>query len=326
MLEPLTPIPKLRPPSRARAREGKLASGFFGYNGRTRAPKTRPNLPKSHLVAELVATKVASGVRYYGFRYYNPSTGRWLSRDPIEEQGGVNLYGFVGNNPTNSQDALGLASLRSYIANGITSGAEVAARFYNQLAALNARYPQLQGLTNSVLDYARPALNGVVDTNPSSMGWVDLTLAWFFELGNNPMRFGSNDRTTQDLKQEDGVNDARALAKQQLAACPNAKPVDKTWTYGQAQFYQGITNGDLATSFTGSYHVHVDVICCGQGGSSQSVLKFTVTNTTGLASGTRLRKATGPGKPHQSIIPDRNRGDPGYNIGGNFDQEWKWDE
>src|SRR6266511_5723635 len=36
---------------------------------------------------------------YYGFRYYNPSTGRWLSRDPIEEQGGINLYGFVFNDP-----------------------------------------------------------------------------------------------------------------------------------------------------------------------------------------------------------------------------------
>jgi len=108
VLEPLTPIPKLRPPSRARAREGKLASGFFGYNGRTRAPKTRPNLPKSHLVAELVATKVASGVRYYGFRYYNPSTGRWLSRDPAEEQGGLNLYGFIGNSSVNAIDLLGL--------------------------------------------------------------------------------------------------------------------------------------------------------------------------------------------------------------------------
>jgi RHS repeat-associated protein len=50
-----------------------------------------------------------SGLLYYGFRYYNPSTGRWPSRDPIEEQGGVNLYGFVGNDPVGSVDVLGLA-------------------------------------------------------------------------------------------------------------------------------------------------------------------------------------------------------------------------
>src|SRR6266567_4113756 len=45
---------------------------------------------------------------YYGFRYYNPSTDRWLSRDPIEESGGKNLYGFVGNNPLKFVDYLGL--------------------------------------------------------------------------------------------------------------------------------------------------------------------------------------------------------------------------
>src|SRR5690606_11439989 len=32
---------------------------------------------------------------YYGFRYYDPETGRWPNRDPIEEEGGYNLYGFV---------------------------------------------------------------------------------------------------------------------------------------------------------------------------------------------------------------------------------------
>ena len=47
---------------------------------------------------------------YYGFRYYNPSTGRWLSRDPIEEQGGINLYCFVGNAPAGRWDYLGLVS------------------------------------------------------------------------------------------------------------------------------------------------------------------------------------------------------------------------
>jgi RHS repeat-associated protein len=50
-----------------------------------------------------------SGFLYYGYRYYNPSTGRWLNRDPIEEFGGRALYAFVGNNPISFLDALGLA-------------------------------------------------------------------------------------------------------------------------------------------------------------------------------------------------------------------------
>jgi RHS repeat-associated protein len=47
---------------------------------------------------------------YYGFRYFTPSTGRWLARDPIEEQGGVNVYGFVNNNPIEKIDPNGLWS------------------------------------------------------------------------------------------------------------------------------------------------------------------------------------------------------------------------
>jgi len=49
-----------------------------------------------------------TGLLYYGFRYYNPSTGRWLSKDPLGERGGLNLYGFVQNAPTRYVDKLGL--------------------------------------------------------------------------------------------------------------------------------------------------------------------------------------------------------------------------
>ncbi len=45
---------------------------------------------------------------YYGYRYLDPHTGRWPSRDPIEEEGGINLYGFVGNDGINKWDLLGL--------------------------------------------------------------------------------------------------------------------------------------------------------------------------------------------------------------------------
>jgi uncharacterized protein RhaS with RHS repeats len=38
---------------------------------------------------------------------YNPSTGRWLNRDPIGERGGVNLYALVGNDPLGEIDVLG---------------------------------------------------------------------------------------------------------------------------------------------------------------------------------------------------------------------------
>lgn len=42
----------------------------------------------------------------YGYRYYDPVTGRWPSRDPIGERGGINLYGMVRNKATSSVDYL----------------------------------------------------------------------------------------------------------------------------------------------------------------------------------------------------------------------------
>jgi RHS repeat-associated protein len=48
---------------------------------------------------------------YYGYRFYNASTGRWLNRDPIGEDGGVNLFALVRNDPVGISDSLGLSAL-----------------------------------------------------------------------------------------------------------------------------------------------------------------------------------------------------------------------
>ncbi len=45
---------------------------------------------------------------YYNYRYYNPADGRWINRDPIAEEGGWNLYGFVKNDAISKNDGLGL--------------------------------------------------------------------------------------------------------------------------------------------------------------------------------------------------------------------------
>jgi len=48
-----------------------------------------------------------SDLLYYGRRYYKPSTGTWLNRDPMEESGGQNLYEFALNNSINLFDTDG---------------------------------------------------------------------------------------------------------------------------------------------------------------------------------------------------------------------------
>jgi RHS repeat-associated protein len=77
-----------------------------------RARKNRVQVAQGRRVARGVGIKSASGVHetglvYYGHRYYSPSLGRFVNRDPIEEQGGLNLYGFCGNNAVNRWDYLG---------------------------------------------------------------------------------------------------------------------------------------------------------------------------------------------------------------------------
>jgi RHS repeat-associated protein len=49
-----------------------------------------------------------TGYYNYGYRYYDPKTGRWPSRDPMGESGGLNVYNFVKNNGINWIDLLGL--------------------------------------------------------------------------------------------------------------------------------------------------------------------------------------------------------------------------
>jgi integrase/recombinase XerD len=54
-------------------------------------------------------------VEFYGYRYYDPVTGRWPSRDPIGERGGVNLYAMLQNDGINRLDILGLSGLMFYL-------------------------------------------------------------------------------------------------------------------------------------------------------------------------------------------------------------------
>lgn len=53
-----------------------------------------------------------TGLIFYGRRYYRPETGQWISRDPLEEAGGVNLYSHANNDSVNHFDAIGLQDQR----------------------------------------------------------------------------------------------------------------------------------------------------------------------------------------------------------------------
>ncbi|MED5547716.1 MAG: RHS repeat-associated core domain-containing protein [Pseudomonadota bacterium] len=64
-------------------------AGRFGYTGQVWLPET--------------------GLYHYKNRAYNPELGRFMQTDPIGVNGGMNLYAYVGGDPVNFGDPLGLA-------------------------------------------------------------------------------------------------------------------------------------------------------------------------------------------------------------------------
>jgi RHS repeat-associated core domain len=66
-----------------------------------------------------------TGLVGYTFRHYSPRLMKWLSKDPIAEQGGVNLYQMVASDPVNRLDILGRASkctIEIYFGHGSPDG------------------------------------------------------------------------------------------------------------------------------------------------------------------------------------------------------------
>ena len=55
-----------------------------------------------------------TGLYYYGYRFYSPELMRWITRDPIGEEGGVNLYAFCANDPASRYDVDGQSWLTCF--------------------------------------------------------------------------------------------------------------------------------------------------------------------------------------------------------------------
>ncbi|GHT96521.1 hypothetical protein AGMMS49545_21720 [Betaproteobacteria bacterium] len=73
------------------------------YGQLTNNPTTKPEFGYAGMQYH-----APSGLYLTKYRAYDPKDGRWLSKDPIEEAGGLNLYGYVEGNPVNWIDPLGL--------------------------------------------------------------------------------------------------------------------------------------------------------------------------------------------------------------------------
>lgn len=126
------------------------------------------------------------------FAYYMPSQGQWLSRDPIEEKGGNNLYGFCQNNPLIGVDPNGEFLIVSLLmgnttANQMRSTAGVVyARILNNVGTLACTglygISKLAELGGAGVEMAYKATEKILYANPNlaynsgsfftqAMGW-----------------------------------------------------------------------------------------------------------------------------------------------------------
>ena len=100
-----------------------------------------------------------------GRRYYDPQLGRWLGRDPIEEKGGLHLYGFVGNSGVNRFDVLGMFGEETIGMDGGTNGAAAgAANALNRFLSQSAIYQMAGGIAE--IDALIGKITGPVDESP----------------------------------------------------------------------------------------------------------------------------------------------------------------
>jgi RHS repeat-associated protein len=119
---------------------------------------------------------------YYGYRYYSASTGRWLSRDPKDELGGLNIYGFLRNGPISDFDRLGLSGSDG---GGCTCGPEISYQVKSVL--LNAQmtftrtWPENAKLhaCTALVDFMNPASMKAWEIEPLyTWGTVDLKVVF----------------------------------------------------------------------------------------------------------------------------------------------------
>ena len=115
-------------------------------------------------------------------------------------------------------------------------------------------HPVVKVVVNKFVSSVSMVVASMTDMNPNTMGWGDLTHICLYELGdykNDVIVFGQNAKTTNDLKHQEGVLRARNKAIQNISK-GSLKSIQDTWVYGQKEFYEGIQDGNVVTSFLGS--------------------------------------------------------------------------
>jgi RHS repeat-associated protein len=186
-------------------------------------------------------TDAESGLVYYGNRYYSPNLGRFINRDPVEESGGINLYGFVQNEPVDRWDVLGNADDKN------------SPNPPETLEEAMARMHKAQGWQTIWVNPSAPSDNTSGKSNSSSL-LADSAVA---NGQADPLAYGSGQKNGTTYQagaiQSGGVTFGRALADEYVglgrrldAGVVGIYNVGTDWfTAGLSLYMQGDISADL---------------------------------------------------------------------------------
>jgi uncharacterized protein RhaS with RHS repeats len=169
----------------------------------------------------LVATLAFLSTTAQGF--YDSRPGRWLSRDPIGENGGANLYSFVGNNPVERVDPLGLVSfLQSSWCNRLAS--RELDRTYKEMKDKNVRgtdqFFHCLGAcraTRAAAPYCcggKKAAQEMVRGLLNSKEFRDYLLNIFGQYGDKPL---SHQEMMEDIERDKAANEQGIKAPKEMS-------------------------------------------------------------------------------------------------------------
>jgi hypothetical protein len=102
-------------------------------------------------------------------RYYSPKLARWLTRDPIQEDGGVNVYAFNNNDPINNIDPDGLAVIKYIPGTEYKLGIGGTVNAAGTEFILNRAIPDANGVPRTNI----PIVNDRPNLTPWSIGDVE---------------------------------------------------------------------------------------------------------------------------------------------------------
>ncbi len=183
-------------------RTGKVPAGLISIENVLSAPMPSPDGSPVPIPVGLHGSDFSFGfsTKYhdrevgliaYQLRSYSPALGRWLNRDPIEEEGGVGLYGYLKNTPNCSTELLGLKP-QTYIGNmAFASYAGLSLSFdFGYYFLLNLTSPGVSALLLSV------GVDPIFDLDIKTPVQVKGTGKWHFMTMGVPSLLDSSKRDT----------------------------------------------------------------------------------------------------------------------------------